>query len=160
MKTKKIVFSTLILCFLTLSVMGKNNFNIGWSLLDDEVKMISEAQVNEFVGKKLVQPIKTCYTEANPHAFMTKCYSDIHFVFDKQYDWQITEDKPEREFYENQQIVGELVFTDCGMKRHIGQVKVRMDLKTVQVQESFFSDWESADDFTSSFCERVKNTDK
>ena len=158
MKTKKIAFATIILCLLTLSVMGKNNFNIGWSILDDEVKVYKESEVLDFVGKKLVQPIRECYEKANPHAFMTKCYSDMKFNFDEQYDWQVTEDKPEREFYENQRILGDLAFIDCGTKRHIGQVEIRMDMKTVKVQESFFSDWVSAEDFTDSFCERINES--
>lgn len=154
MKTRKIIFAGIMICLLALSALGRNNFNIGWNLLDDETKTYTEKEVLELVGLELIKPIKECYEEAYPHAFMTKCYSEIRFKFDRHSDWQPT-DGEERVFYESERILGNAVYTECGMDQHIGKVEVNMGSKSIKVQESFFSDWVSADEFISSFCKRL-----
>lgn len=158
MKKAKIIFASLILCLLTLSVMGKNNVNLTFDLFgfDDEENTVSEKEIREFVGKELVDPIKACYVEANPDAFMTKCPSEFLFNFDKPH-WAGADYKPT--YYKGQPVQGELVFLDCTVEQHICKAQVNVSKNEIKVQESFFSDWVTAKDFNKTFCERVKKKD-
>lgn len=159
MKKAKIIFASLLLCMLTLSVFGNNNMNFTFDIFGfgDDDNTLTEKEILEYVGKELVEPTKACYMEANPHAFMTKCTSEFRFNIDRPH-WAGAEFKPV--YYKNVPVQGELVYIDCETERHICKAKVNVTKNELLVQESFFSEWVSGEEFCKSFCKRVsKNSD-
>lgn len=157
MKRGKVIFSMLIFGFLALTVLGKNNLNLGIDFLSfgDRDNEVSEKEIQEYVDKHLKAPVLKCYMEANPHAFMSKCTSEFLFRIDRP-SWADADYKPV--YYTNQTLYGNLVFIDCEVERHIGKVKVNITEDLIMVQESFFSNWIHAKEFNKSFCERSAQT--
>lgn len=158
MKKAKIFFTSLMVFLFALSVMGSNNFNLTWDVFGfEDDKTISKKEIEEYVGKQLVNPIRDCYVEAYPHALMSKCPSEFYFSFDKP-RWATEDYEPT--YYKGQPVQGDLIFLDCSVERHIGKVQVNVTKEVCNVQESFFSDWVPSETFVSSFCKKISNQAK
>ncbi|MCH2235682.1 MAG: hypothetical protein MK078_15690 [Crocinitomicaceae bacterium] len=152
MKKGKIIFTVIIALFFGATVLGKNNlFNAGFGFFGDDGS-ITETELRDYVNEQLVIPMKKCYAEANPHLFMTKCYSDLKVDFTGE-DW--TPEGEERKFYMTSNIPAEIIFVDCGMQSHICDLSINYHEKSINVKEDFFGGWEDSEDYLNTFCEKV-----
>lgn len=151
MKKLKLIAIGILLVITTLSFETKNNFiTEGLSLFGlQEENTVTVKEFKEFVDTELLSPIKVCYREAYPHAFMTKCYSDIKLVF----DYEMTDESLISTIYE---MYANVVYDNCNRQMHVCRIKVLYSEKKIEVQESFLSDWVSKDEYLKSFCEKVK----
>ena len=157
MKKGKIIFTAIIALFFGATVLGKNNlFNAGLGLFGDDGS-ITETELRTFVNDKLVGPMKKCYAEANPHVFMTKCYSDLKVEFTGE-DW--TPEGEERKFYSRSNIPAEVIFVDCGMPSHICDLSINYNDKSISVKEDFFGQWEGYDTYLTDFCDKVSKANE
>src|SRR5687768_9887806 len=101
----------LLTVFSVLSFATRNNFNPtgkDWLGLEDE-QMVKAQEVIDLVNEKLNQPIRACYVEVNPHAFMMKCRTDIAFEFEHD----AYNSDPSLEVYANYPVGGKLTFIEC-----------------------------------------------
>jgi len=152
-KLKPIVLGMLVMVT-TLSFISGNNF-ISTGFGFQEEKMVSVKEFKEFINKDLITPIRTCFTEAYPHAFMSKCYSTIEFEFGDSQS-ALTD---ESLLYSSYSISGNVFFINCGQRQHVCGIKAIHATREIQIQESFLSEWTTKDAYLKSFCERVKATD-
>lgn len=158
MKRMKFAVITVCVLVLSLSVLAKNNFNangIGW--FGDSDKEIKYEQFIEFVNTNLVNEIITCYTEAYPHAFMTKCYSEIYCEVSGFQRGEITADQ---KIWAESTYSGEVVFDDCGTRSYICSFRANYKEKKIEVRESFFGEWQLLADYTKAFCKKTKAMNK
>jgi hypothetical protein len=156
MKKLKFFSLTLVLIAGSLSFMSRNNFNPNGLEVFQTEKMVSVADFKEMVNTDVIAPIVTCYSEAYPHAFMTKCYSSIDFQFTREY--QGTAD--DQLLYANYPVQGNVIFTDCGQENHVCALKVTYSAKEILVQESFLGDWIPLRDYLDRFCKKMKDVEK
>lgn len=131
---------------LGLAFAGRNNLGISYSLwsvsAQDEV---SVKEVEEQVGKLVVEPLYNSFTKSRPHMFMTKCYSRLVFTLQGQSPG--TEGYNSLTFTRNKAVEGEILFSRCGAPHHICTFKLDLQTKEVKVRESLLSGWMSVDGF-------------
>lgn len=143
-------------CVITLSVMSKSNINeygIDW-FAASENDTIARNDISNFVTSELVTPMKTCYAEAHPHVFMTKCYSDLYFVLDEKNEWGGKLGKIRK----GQTVSGMIEFVDCGQKEFVCNIKVNYTDKMIEVKGSFFEEWTPGKDFLKNWCTKVSQS--
>ena len=154
MNRLKISVVTVCLMFLGLSVLAKNNFSTsGFGWFADEENEVEYSKYMEFINTKLVGPVAACYQEANPHEFMTKCYSEIYCQLN---NFKPGEDHSTEKLWTGSNYTGVVIYNDCGNINHICSVKTNYKEQKIEVRESFFSEWVPAEDFVKSFCEKMK----
>ncbi len=159
MKKAKYLFFTIIISLTTLSVLGENNFGAGFGFVfGDEEPKITQQEVRDEVRKELIDPLTKCYVEAHPEKMMMKCAAYMRFDFSGHSGRYLDKDT---KFYSTSDIQGEVIFDDCGQETHVASVKVNFSKdEKVMVQESFFSEWETADDYVKEFCEKMEKEKK
>lgn len=144
----------MLIAFFVLSFATRNNFNPAgkdWLGLESE-KMVKYQEIIDLVNTRISTPIRECYVEVFPHAFMMKCRTDI--VFSSESDAYNTDHS--LEVYADYPVQGELVFIECESRHHLCDVQVTHSTGEIKVQESYFSPWISDQEYTQSFCEKIK----
>lgn len=134
-----IILSMVTLGFASKNNLGVNFLNIGWS---NDLKEISQKEVQERVQEKVIDPITASLTVRNPHLFMTKCYSSIEASLDDRGG-----DLENRKFYENQTIIGSVKLIDCGSVDVICKYQLSLNSNDVKVRESYLKPWITLDEF-------------
>jgi hypothetical protein len=153
MKRIKIAFLTVCVLFIGLSVLAKNNFSengFGW--FEDTEKEIKFEVFQKFIQDDFVNGLAVCYQEAYPHLFMTKCYAEFYCELT---NFERGKDHSERTIWIESTYSGNVYFDDCGNKSHICSLRANYKERKIEVRESFFGEWLSADDFMASFCEKT-----
>ena len=101
---------SLIALLALLSFMSRQNLNPNGSeyFNGPNEKLVSVKEIREWLVKELCQPIRDCYELAYPHAFMTKCYSNVTFSFGRGDEWMTDETTLNEEY----DITGNIKFFD------------------------------------------------
>jgi hypothetical protein len=158
MKKAKYLFFTVIISLTTLSVLGENNFGSGFGsgfgfVFGDDEPKISQQDVRDEVNTQLIEPLTKCYVDAHPEAMMMKCAAYMKFEFSRNTGRYLQEDT---KFYSTQDLHADVIFDDCGLETHVASVRVNFSkADKVMVQESFFSEWVTAETYLKGFCERM-----
>lgn len=101
----------------------------------------------------IIAPIVTCIHEADPHAFMMKCFSYAGIPLDDPTLSNLNDD-----IYTKSRYQTELVFVKCSRKNHIADISFVYDTKEVLMRESLLSKWEPATTFMEKACIKIKET--
>ncbi|MFT5821630.1 MAG: hypothetical protein ACI8ZM_002884 [Crocinitomix sp.] len=155
MKKAKYLFFTVIISLTTLSVLGENNFGNGFGFtFGDEEPKITQQEVRDEVNLQLIEPLSKCYLDAHPEIMMMKCASYMMFEFSGHSARYLEEDT---KFNSTYGIQGEVIFNDCGEESHVASVMLNFSKEDkVMVQESFFSEWITAEAYVKDFCGKME----
>ncbi|NOQ70692.1 MAG: hypothetical protein GQ574_01750 [Crocinitomix sp.] len=156
MKKAKYLFFTIIISLTTLSVLGENNFGVGFGFsFEDAEPKITQKQVRDEVKVQLIDPLTKCYVAAHPEIMMMKCMAYMKFEFSGHSARFLEEDT---KFNSTYGIQGEVIFDDCGNETHVASVMLNFSKDDkVMVQESFFSEFVTAEAFVKDFCEKMES---
>lgn len=148
-------FSISLIVLLTLlSFMSRQNLNPNGNeyFNGPTEKLVSVKVIREWMVKELCQPIRDCYELAYPHAFMTKCYSNVEFTFGRQNQW-MTDETTLNEDYD---LSGNIILTVCEEENYLCKVKANYKTKKIEVQETFQGEWKSKDAYLKEFCAKME----
>lgn len=143
-KNVKYILSTLLVFAITLGFASQNNLGLNfasWGVKDDQ--KIEAKVVVETIKSSVISPIRTSIEKGNPHAFMTKCYSDIKFNL----NGFVEQESPEaiiesgRTFYSSEVVHGTILLIDCGEEEPICRYRLHLEDNSVEVKESFVAEW-------------------
>lgn len=163
MKTFNVLFVILVLACLGLSFMSPNNLDKAAvpttetaavapeMLAEPNSDTISAKQLQDFVNKELIAPLRACMEEADPHVFMTKCYSKLKFV-------QTLGQFGSRRLYKDSYIRGRLVFIDCSEENFMADVRIHYKSKEIMIKESFRTPNQSHKEYLKSICKHLEKT--
>ncbi len=161
MKSFNIIFASLLLACAGLSFVVPNNFDAmanannsrleisGQSVVEnqqiqDDADTVSLEKLNELLNKKLIEPLTKCIEQKDPHLFMTKCYSRMYFDLAKTFK--------NRKLYTDRPIRGDLIFVDCTIERHWGQVSIDYNKKEITVRESYKTGYQPVKTYLNETC--------
>lgn len=155
MKKAKYLFFTIIISLTALSVLGENNFGSGFGFsFEDAEPKITQQEVFDEVNGQLIEPLTACYVAAHPEIRMMKCAAYMKFQFSGHSAKYLEEDT---KFNSTYGIQGEVIFDDCGQEIHVATVMLNFSNDDkVMVQESFFSEFVTAQVFVKDFCEKME----
>ena len=163
MKTFNILFVILVLACLGLSFISPNNLDKSTTttvekasvapemLAEPNSDTISAKRLQDFVNKELLAPLRACMEEADPHVFMTKCYSKLKFV-------RTPRQFGSRKLYKDSHIRGRLVFIDCSVESFMADVMIHYKSKTITIKESFRTPEQSHKEYLKSICKHLEET--
>lgn len=159
MKRFNILFTTLLLACLALSFIAPNNLDkkqtatiaqTSCEVLEPQtlnMDTISREELQKFVSEKLIEPLTNCMEKADPHLFMTKCYSKLEFKLAQKHDWQ--------PLYKETPIKGHLTFIDCSREIEMGNITIDYTKKEIKVKESFKSPTQDAKTYLNDMCKFI-----
>lgn len=139
MKKFHFFFLIAMITAIGFSFMSKSNFHTQESEQTDaqieasilSVDSLPNEELKKLVAEQLVTPIRNILEEKDPHVFMTKCYSRVHFEVLKKYS------KQELNWQDENVYQCMLYFTNCSRATTITTFKVNTDEDKITVFESF-----------------------
>lgn len=167
MKSFELLLGIVLIACIGLSFTNKNNFgttpkslsstdrnalvntiSLDTKRTNSNADTLSRKELLAYVNEELIEPIRTCFLEKDPHMFMTKCYTKITFEPNKRYEYQ--------RFYKDSNINGSLILIDCSVESRMADVQINYKNKTIIVKESFTSPSVDKDKYLNNLCKYVK----
>ena len=115
---------------------------------------VSKQEFKELITNRLIDPIRACLMEKDPHMFMTKCYTTLDIIIDGQ---DISEYS--RRIYKKYEVSGEIEFVECGQKQHLCSFEAFVGADSVVVRDAFRNPWQNSDIYTRDFCKDILQND-
>ncbi|MCP4437340.1 MAG: hypothetical protein GY810_00035 [Aureispira sp.] len=163
MKSFEILLAAIIVACIGLSFTSKNNFDTEAhqqtkAVANNSAPITVAHQQNQdtialdslmkYVNNELIEPIRNCFMEKDPHMFMTKCYTRISF--------ELNESHRNRRLYKDDNIEGSLVLIDCSVESYMATIRVNYAQKSITLKESFTSPRKEKDKYLNDLCKHVK----
>ncbi len=112
-------------------------------------------EVRTKIEDRLTKYVRKCVRKKDPHAFMTKCYSNVETVFSRH-----ARAKRLTPIYTNSTVKGTVDFINCGQRNHVCEFLYFTGKDSLIVRESFLRDWKPAKKFTKTFCGDLSGKEK
>lgn len=115
---------------------------------------VSKQEFKELITNRLIDPIRACLMEKDPHMFMTKCYTTLDIIIDGQDIFEYS-----RRIYKKYEVSGEIEFVECGQKQHLCSFEAFVGADSVVVRDAFRNPWQNSDIYTRDFCKDILQND-
>lgn len=155
MKIIKIyVVGFLVLSCIVAMNQNENNFIENNDDFVSRADTASKEMLKKLIDEQLIDPIRICLMEKDPHMFMTKCYTTLDITIEGQniFDYN-------RLIYKDYKVSGEIEFVECGNRQHLCSFEAFVGADSVLVRDAFRNPWESSEVYTKSFCKDILQKD-
>ena len=151
---KRYVFGLLLLSFIVAMNQNENNFIENENSSISGADTVSKKEFKELITNRLIDPIRACLMEKDPHMFMTKCYTTLDIIIDGQDIFEYS-----RRIYKKYEVSGEIEFVECGQKQHLCSFEAFVGADSVVVRDAFRNPWQNSDIYTRDFCKDILQND-
>ncbi|MBT4775789.1 MAG: hypothetical protein HON99_08725 [Crocinitomicaceae bacterium] len=151
---KLYIIGVFFLSFIVAMNQNENNILENDKTVSNFADTVSKQEFKELITNRLIDPIRACLMEKDPHMFMTKCYTTLDIIIDGQ---DISEYS--RRIYKKYEVSGEIEFVECGQKQHLCSFEAFVGADSVVVRDAFRNPWQNSDIYTRDFCKDILQND-
>jgi ABC-type phosphate transport system substrate-binding protein len=151
---KPYIIGVFFLSFIVAMNQNENNILENDKTVSNFADTVSKQEFKELITNRLIDPIRACLMEKDPHMFMTKCYTTLDIIIDGQ---DISEYS--RRIYKKYEVSGEIEFVECGQKQHLCSFEAFVGADSVVVRDAFRNPWQNSDIYTRDFCKDILQND-
>ena len=151
---KLYIIGVFFLSFIVAMNQNENNILENDKTVSNFADTVSKQEFKELITNRLIDPIRACLMEKDPHMFMTKCYTTLDIIIDGQ---DISEYS--RRIYKKCEVSGEIEFVECGQKQHLCSFEAFVGADSVVVRDAFRNPWQNSDIYTRDFCKDILQND-
>ena len=151
---KLYIIGVFFLSFIVAMNQNENNILENDKTVSNVTDTVSKQEFQALINNHLIDRIRACLMEKDPHMFMTKCYTTLDIIIDGQ---DISEYS--RRIYKKYEVSGEIEFVECGQKQHLCSFEAFVGADSVVVRDAFRNPWQNSDIYTRDFCKDILQND-
>jgi hypothetical protein len=151
---KRYIIGVFFLSFIVAMNQNENNILENDKTVSNVTDTVSKQEFQALINNHLIDPIRACLMEKDPHMFMTKCYTTLDIIIEGQdiFDYS-------RRIYKKYEISGEIEFVECGQRQHLCSFEAYVGADSVIVRDAFRNPWQNSDTYTREFCRDILQKD-
>ena len=151
---KRYIIGDFFLSFIVAMNQNENNILENDKTVSNVADTVSKQEFKALINNHLIDPIRACLMEKDPHMFMTKCYTTLDIIIEGQdiFDYS-------RRLYKKHEISGEIEFVECGQRQHLCSFEAFVGADSVIVRDAFRNPWQNSDTYTREFCRDILQKD-